>query len=100
MAEQKLIIEAGRTEKHYWMDFRKEPQRTLRMNVNIQEPTLRGSLRLLIGPALFIPLSTLCVLSLTAQGNGAALMRWGFFWLNRSRIVDQQSFLPKYCTRG
>ena len=34
-------------------------------------------LRLMAGPALFIPLSSLCVLSLTAQGKGSSLMRWG-----------------------
>lgn len=33
-------------------------------------------LRLLSGPALFIPLSTLCVAILTAQGQGSALVRW------------------------
>jgi O-antigen/teichoic acid export membrane protein len=32
--------------------------------------------RLLAGAALFIPLSNLCVASLTAQGKGAALMHW------------------------
>lgn len=35
-------------------------------------------LRLLAGPCLFIPLSTLCVASLTARGRGTALMRWSF----------------------
>ena len=34
-------------------------------------------LRLLAGPAVVIPLNTLCVISITAQSKGAALMRWG-----------------------
>jgi O-antigen/teichoic acid export membrane protein len=33
-------------------------------------------LSLLAGPALFLPLSTLCVASLTAVGKGATLMQW------------------------
>lgn len=33
-------------------------------------------LSLLLGPAFFIPLSTFCVVSLTAQGRGAVLWRW------------------------
>lgn len=33
-------------------------------------------LRLMAGPAFFIPLSTLSVASLTALGNGATLVRW------------------------
>lgn len=33
-------------------------------------------LRLLAGPAFFIPLSTLCVASLTSKGRGTVLLRW------------------------
>lgn len=33
--------------------------------------------RCFVGPVFTIPISTLCILSLTAQGKGQALVRWG-----------------------
>ena len=42
-----------------------------------QWANVSGILRLLTGASLFLPLSTVCVLGLTAQGKGSALVRWG-----------------------
>jgi len=40
-----------------------------------------GILRLLAGPAFFIPLSSICVVILMVRGESRALVRWGF-WNN------------------
>ena len=41
-------------------------------------------LRLLAGPALFLPISTLCLVGITARGEGSTLMRWS---LQRNAIT-------------
>ena len=41
--------------------------------------------RCFVGPVFTIPISTLCILSLTAQGKGLALVRWGI--VNNAVVV-------------